>query len=95
MKKSYVYILSSDTKTLYIWVTSNLIKRIYEHKNKFVDWFSKKYNCINLIYYEEIDTIKDAIIREKRIKKWKREWKVNLINDFNPLWEDLYEDILS
>ncbi len=94
MKKYYIYILSSDTETLYIWVTSNLVKRIYEHKNKFINGFSKKYNCYKLVYYEIYNDIENAIKREKQLKKWKRWWKINLINKENTLWKDLYEDIL-
>ena len=94
MKEYYVYILTSDTETLYIWVTSNLIKRIYEHKNKVVDGFSSKYNCYKLVYYEIHLDINDAINREKQLKKWKREWKINLISSKNILWKDLYDDIL-
>ena len=80
--------------TLYIGVTSNLIKRVYEHKQKLVDGFTKKYNIKNLVYYEQFEDIKDAIYREKRLKTWQRQWKIDLINSFNPKWLDLYESIL-
>mgnify|MGYP003986524465 CR=1 FL=1 len=90
MKQYYLYILSSKTETLYIWITSNLIKRVSEHKNKTFDWFSKKYDCTKLVYYEVHTTINEAIRREKQLKKWKREWKINCINSSNPTWKDLY-----
>lgn len=80
--------------TLYIGVTSDLIKRVYEHKNNFVDGFTKKYNLHNLVYYELFNNIEDAIEREKQIKCWHREWKINLIEKMNPNWEDLYKDII-
>ena len=90
MKTYYVYILSNESKTsLYIGVTSNLIKRIEQHKGKEIDGFTKKYNINRLVYYESTNNIKAAIEREKCIKAWKREWKENLINTNNPAWEDL------
>ncbi len=89
-KKWYIYILTNPIHTvLYIGVTSNLIQRIYQHKSKIIDWFSKKYNTIILIYYEEYIDINDAIYREKCLKKGKREWKEKLINELNSWWEDL------
>ena len=82
----YIYIVTNKKEgTLYIGVTSNLAKRVYEHKQKFVDGFSKKYNLTKLIYYEQFNSIEDAI---------KREWKINIINQFNPNWEDLYNKII-
>jgi len=94
-KQYYVYILASKKNgTLYIGVTNNLIKRIYEHKNNFVEGFTKKYNVHLLVYYEIYDNVKEAILREKRIKKWKREWKIKLIEKMNPNWVDLYSKIL-
>ncbi|EKD66729.1 MAG: hypothetical protein ACD_49C00017G0001 [uncultured bacterium (gcode 4)] len=95
MKTYYIYIIASENETLYIWVTSNLIKRIYEHKNKTFDWFSKKYNITKLVYYEIYNNSIESINREKQLKKWNREWKINLINENNPLWKDLYEDIIK
>ena len=95
MNNYFVYIISnSNDSVLYIWVTSDLIKRIYEHKNKVVDWFSKKYNCNKLVYYELHNDINEAIKREKQIKKWKREWKDELINKININRKDLYEEII-
>jgi len=90
----YVYILASKKNwTLYIWVTSDLKKRIYEHKEWLIDWFTKKYDVKHLVYYEEHSTIEDAIYKEKQLKKWNRSWKIELIEEKNPQWEDLYDDI--
>ncbi len=90
----YVYILASKNNwTLYIWVTSDLQRRIYEHKEWLVDWFTKKYDVKQLVYYEEHSTIEDAIYKEKQLKKWNRSWEIELIEEKNPLREDLYENI--
>jgi putative endonuclease len=94
MKKYYVYILSSKKNgTLYTGVTNSLVRRIYEHKNKLNDGFTKKYNVVRLVYYEEFENIIDAILREKRIKKWKRQWKIELLEKLNPKWNDLFNDL--
>lgn len=94
MKKGYIYILTNkNNSVLYIGVTSNLIKRIYEHKQKFVDGFSKKYSLDKLIYYEVLEDINEAIAREKKLKNWQRDWKFDLIKESNPLFEDLYNTI--
>ena len=94
MNYFYVYMLCNKRNgTLYIGVTSDLIKRVYEHKNNLVDGFTKKYNVHNLTWYEMHETAEAAIIREKQIKKWKRKWKIELIEQHNPDWKDLYEDI--
>ena len=91
----YVYILASKRNgTLYIGVTSNLIKRIYEHKNNLIDGFTKKYNIHNLVYYEIIEDVNSAIAREKQLKIWKRNWKIELIEKNNPGWKDLYFDLI-
>jgi putative endonuclease len=74
---------------------SSLIKRIWEHKNKFVDGFTKKYNIDKLVYYEQYGDPENAIKREKRLKKYNREWKLNLIEKINPGWKDLYEEIIT
>lgn len=96
MKQYYVYILTNKNNTvLYIGVTSNLIRRVHEHKNKLVDGFTKKYNCNKLVWYGSTPEIESAIGQEKRMKKWKREYKINLINKFNPDWKDLYKDLLN
>jgi putative endonuclease len=92
----YIYILASKKNgTLYIGVTRDLIKRTYEHKNDFVDGFTKKYKVHNLVYYEEYNAIEEAILREKQLKKWERQWKINLIQKSNPLWKDLYDNLLN
>ena len=91
MKQYFIYILASKRNgTLYLGITSNLLKRVYEHKNNLIEGFTKKYNVHSLVYYEVYGDIYDAIAREKRIKKWKRCWKIELIEKFNPEWEDLY-----
>jgi putative endonuclease len=94
MKNFYVYILCSNRNgTFYTGVTSDLVKRIYEHKNNLVEGFTKKYNVHSLVWYETHESAESAIIREKRIKKWKRAWKLKLIEQTNPKWIDLYENI--
>ena len=96
MKNGYVYILTNkENGTLYVGVTSDLIKRIWQHKNKFVEGFSKKYDLSKLVYYEIFNDIENAIIREKQLKNWHRQWKLNLINQQNPNWADLYKDIIK
>jgi putative endonuclease len=85
----YVYIVASETKTIYIWVTNDLTRRVFEHKNKLIKWFTEKYNCNKLVYFEKFNSIENAIITEKRLKNYKREWKNNLIEKDNPFWEDL------
>jgi putative endonuclease len=89
-----VYILVSKRNgTLYIGVTSNLIKRLGEHKNNLVEGFTKKYQVHQLVWYELHENMVSAIEREKKIKEWKRDWKLNLIERSNPNWNDLYESI--
>jgi putative endonuclease len=96
MKQYFVYILASKRNgTLYLGITSNLLKRVYEHKNNLVEGFTKKYNVHNLVYYETYNYVHDAIAREKNIKKWKRQWKIELIEKSNPKWEDLYYSLSS
>ena len=80
---------------LYIGVTSNLQKRIYEHKNSLIDGFSKKYNTTNLVYYEIFRNIRLAITREKQLKRWRRDKKVFLIEKMNPDWNDLYPELFE
>jgi putative endonuclease len=90
-----VYILASKRNgTLYIGVTSNLIKRIWEHKNDLVEGFTKRYGVHNLIWYELHDDMAAAILREKMLKEWKRKWKLELIESSNPGWNDLYNTIV-
>lgn len=80
--------------TLYIGVTSDLIKRVYEHKFNLSDGFAKKYQVHQLVYYEQYSDIYLAITREKQLKKWRRKWKLQLIESINPKWCDLYQDII-
>ncbi|MDD4757223.1 MAG: GIY-YIG nuclease family protein [Prolixibacteraceae bacterium] len=92
--KYYTYILASKPNgTLYVGVTKDLIKRVYEHKNDFVEGFTKKYSVHTLVYYEIFDDINNAIAREKTLKNYKRQWKINLIEKDNPDWKDLYFDL--
>jgi putative endonuclease len=95
MKTAYAYILASKKNgTIYIGVTSNLIKRIYEHKNNLADGFTKRYAVHDLVYSEMVDDIVSAIQREKTLKKYPRKWKTNLIEKNNPEWNDLYNGLL-
>ncbi|QPM69462.1 hypothetical protein RT761_02695 [Atribacter laminatus] len=80
-------------KVLYVGITSNLMKRVWEHKNKVVDGFTKRYNLNKLVYYEIYDDIETAINREKQIKSWPRKKKIELIHSLNPHWDDLYEKL--
>jgi putative endonuclease len=92
---SYIYILASQRNgTLYIGVTGDLIKRVYQHKNNLVHGFTKKYNVHMLVYYEQFENIESAFIREKQLKKWNRNWKLELIEKYNPEWRDLFDEIL-
>jgi len=93
-KQPTLYILASHKDgTLYIGVTSNLVKRVYEHKNNLAEGFTKQYGVHTLVYYEVHQTMEDAILREKQMKKWKREYKINLIEENNVNWNDLYSNI--
>ena len=95
MKQYYVYILASKKNgTLYIGVTCDLVKRVYEHKHNLVDGFTKEYNVHILVYYEHHNEIEEAIAREKQMKKWNRKWKIRLIEENNSEWKDLYDEIL-
>jgi putative endonuclease len=90
-----VYLLASKRNgTLYTGVTSNLLKRIWEHKNNLVESFTSKYGVHTLVWYEVHDTMETAIQREKTIKNWKRAWKMKVIEEMNPEWRDLYPDLL-
>jgi putative endonuclease len=94
-RQYYVYILASKRNgTLYIGVTGNLIKRIYEHKNNLVEGFTKKYKIHLLVYYESTNDVRSALSREKQLKKWNRRWKLRIIEEFNPEWKDLYGKLL-
>ena len=94
-KNYYVYILASKRNgTLYIGVTSDLVKRIWQHKEKLADGFTKKYGVDRLVYFEQFRDPENAIKREKRLKKYRRKWKLELIKRKNPEWKDLYYDII-
>ena len=90
MNQYFVYILTNKSnKVLYIGVTNSLERRMYEHKNKMIDGFTKRYNLTKLVYFEETSDVRSAIEKEKKLKNWHRDWKIKLINDFNPEWKDL------
>jgi putative endonuclease len=89
MKQYYVYIMSSKSRTLYTGITDDLVRRVYEHKNKLIDGFTKKYNIIGLVYYEVTSDVQAAIQREKQIKGWIRKRKIALIETANAEWKDL------
>ena len=94
-KHPVVYILASKRRgTLYVGVTSDLVKRVWAHKNNMVSGFTKKYNVHLLVWYELHENMESALIREKRIKEWKRTWKIELIEEENSRWEDLYPKIV-
>ena len=95
-KQFYVYILTNKPYgVFYVGMTSNLPKRIAEHKQKIVEGFSQQFNLDKLVYYEIAQSADSAITREKTLKRWKREWKINAINAFNPGWDDLYDAICA
>ncbi len=92
----YVYILASGRKgTLYIGVTNDLVRRVYDHKANAIDGFTKKYEVHDLVHYESFSDVNDALTREKRLKKWNRQWKIDLIEKNNPDWADLYRQIIQ
>lgn len=91
MNQYYVYIMTNRSKTLYTGVTNDLIRRVYEHKNKMVKGFTKRYNITKLVYFEETSDVQAAIKREKQIKGWLRAKKIALIESKNPEWKDLSE----
>ncbi len=88
-KQYYVYILTNRSRTFYVGVTNNIERRVYEHKHKLIEGFTKKYNVTLLVYYEVVDDISAAITREKQVKDWRREKKIALIESLNPAWKDL------
>ena len=96
MKQPCVYILASGWDgTLYVGVTSNLVKRVWEHKNDLIEGFTKTYRVHSLVWFEQHETMESAILREKAIKEWKRAWKVELIEESNAKWMDLYDTLLG
>ena len=93
MNQYYVYIMTNKSKTLYTGVTSDLQKRVYEHKNKLIEGFTEKYNITKLVYYEITEDVNSAITREKQIKGWLRNKKIGPIESTNPEWKDLSNDL--
>jgi len=85
---------NNHNTVLYIGVTNNLIRRVYEHKNGLIDGFTKKYNCHKLVWFQQTNDVDSAITKEKRMKKWKREYKENVIREMNPDWKDLYDELI-
>ena len=95
-KDYYVYVLASQRNgTLYVGVTSNLLKRIWEHKNKVIQGFTQKYSVDKLVYFEQYRDPENAIKREKRLKNYNRQWKLELVEKENPEWRDLYTELVS
>lgn len=94
-KSYYIYIMGNERPTLYIGVTNDLMRRVYEHKEGLVEGFTKKYGLKKLLYYEQGSEILPVIEREKCLKRWKREWKLELIKKFNPTLKDLYYEIIA
>ena len=92
MKQYYVYIMTNNSKSLYIGVTNDLERRVYEHKNKLIEGFTKRYNITKLVFYESTTDVQAAIAREKQIKGWLRRKKISLIETLNPHWKDLSSD---
>ena len=91
----FVYILASQRNgTLYVGVTNNLARRIHEHREKIIEGFTSQYNVTKLVWFDQTDSIEEAISHEKRLKRWQRAWKISLIEKTNPSWNDLYESIL-
>ena len=91
----FVYILASQRNgTLYVGVTNDLVRRIYEHREKLIEGFTSQYNVTRLVWFDQTASIEEAIAHEKRLKRWQREWKIALIEKTNPNWDDLYESIL-
>ena len=91
----FVYILASQRNgTLYVGVTNNLVRRIYEHREKLIEGFTSQYEVTRLVWFDQTSTIEEAITHEKRLKRWQRDWKIALIEKSNPNWDDLYESIL-
>jgi putative endonuclease len=95
-KQPCVYILASERNgTLYVGVTSNIARRAWEHRSDVADGFTQRYGVHRLVFVEVYDSMEEAILREKRLKRWRRAWKLELIERTNPQWRDLYDDLLS
>jgi putative endonuclease len=96
LSEYFVYILASKRNgTLYVGMTNDLIRRVNEHKNDFVEGFTRNYGVHSLVYYELCETLDAALQREKQLKEWKRKWKLDLIEGVNPLWNDLFNELVS
>lgn len=95
MKQYYVYVMGNSRPTLYIGVTNNLVRRVYEHKNNLAGGFTKKYHLHKLLYFETFNHTEDAITREKQLKHWNRKWKLDLIKTLNSTFKDLYPSLIS
>ncbi len=95
MRQHYVYIMANIARTLYIGVTNDLVRRVFEHRHKFIPGFTSRYNLTHLVYYEGFDDVRDAIAREKQLKGWLRAKKVALIETMNPGWEDLAKYVVD
>ena len=94
-KSYYVYIMGNQRPTLYVGVTNDLIRRVYDHKHGLVEGFTRKYGLKNLLYFEIFSEIEEAILREKRVKKWNRSWKIDLIRQTNPEFKDIYDQVVG
>jgi len=95
-RQYYVYVLANRIGgTLYIGVTNDLVRRVHEHRMKLAEGFTKKHRVARLVYFEVFDDVENAIVREKRLKKWNRAWKIQIIEENNPDWNDLYQEIAS
>ncbi|MGA7676913.1 MAG: GIY-YIG nuclease family protein [Dehalococcoidia bacterium] len=92
MKQYYVYIMASRSRTLYVGVTNDLVQRVFEHKNKLIEGFTKRYNVTNLVYYDIVNDVQAAIQREKQVKGWLRKKKIAIIKTMNPEWKDLSDE---
>jgi putative endonuclease len=91
----FVYILASQRHgTLYVGVTNNLVRRVHEHREKLIEGFTSQYNVTRLAWFDQTDSVEEAITHEKKLKRWRREWKIVLIEKNNPAWDDLYDSIL-
>ena len=96
MKGGYVYIMASQRNgTIYTGSTSNLIQRVWQHRNKVVEGFTEENECVLVVWYEVHDDLQEARLRERRIKKWNRPWKLRLIEEMNPRWDDLFDAIIG
>jgi len=96
MSEYFVYILASKRNgTLYTGMTDDLVQRVYEHKNDFVKGFSNKYGVHKLVYFEQCESFDSALWREKQLKEWRRSWKLDLIEGANPLWKDLFDELVA